>query len=343
MPKISVIVPVYNVEQYLRRCVDSILAQTFTDFELILVNDGSTDNSGDICDEFAKLDQRVVTIHQNNQGVSAARNAGLDIAIGEYITFIDSDDYVSEVFLQLLYNNEYDLIVSGIKCIDVSKIGFQRTQSDSEIIIYKNNIDFFSLFTSTIMHSPVAKLFKRDIISKRFNCNISWGEDTVFVIDFLENITSLIILNNIDYFYVRYNNESTLSTRIVPTVLDDVVFAREYCIDFVSRKHPEKTDEIKAIYTNTINWLCIDYLRNTFQSKLMTIKEKEIALREFFKNTYVQNIKENLSEFLHKSEPLYVALTCNNPKLSILYYNIRLLNNKLLNFCTKIYHSLFNK
>jgi len=90
-PKISIIVPVYKVEPYLRKCIDSILAQTFTDFELILVDDGSPDGCGKICDEYAKKDNRILVIHKSNGGLSSARNAGLEIAKGEYIGFVDSD------------------------------------------------------------------------------------------------------------------------------------------------------------------------------------------------------------------------------------------------------------
>lgn len=100
---ISVIVPVYNVEPYLRECIDSILAQTYTDFELILVDDGSPDKCGEICDEYAAKDSRIRVIHQENGGLSAARNAGLDIAQGEYVTFVDSDDFVAPNYLAVLY------------------------------------------------------------------------------------------------------------------------------------------------------------------------------------------------------------------------------------------------
>lgn len=93
MPKISIIVPVYNVEKYLEKCVRSILAQTFTDFELILVDDGSPDSSGAMCDQFAEQDQRVKVIHKENGGLSDARNAGIELATGEYLGFVDSDDY----------------------------------------------------------------------------------------------------------------------------------------------------------------------------------------------------------------------------------------------------------
>ena len=103
MSKISVIVPVYKVEKYLDRCIESILSQTFTDFELILVDDGSPDNCPDMCDKWAKKDNRIRVVHKENGGLSSARNAGLDIMTGEYVTFIDSDDYVSEVYLEKLF------------------------------------------------------------------------------------------------------------------------------------------------------------------------------------------------------------------------------------------------
>lgn len=104
-PEISVIVPVYKVEPYLRQCIDSILAQTFTDFELILVDDGSPDNCGAICDEYAARDSRIVVIHQENHGLSAARNAGLDIMRGQYVTFVDSDDLIHPSSLEKHYMN----------------------------------------------------------------------------------------------------------------------------------------------------------------------------------------------------------------------------------------------
>ena len=131
MPKISVIVPVYKVEKYLNRCVDSILSQTFTDFELILVDDGSPDNCGRICDEYAGLDKRIVVIHKENGGLSDARNAGIDWVFAhsnsEWITFIDSDDWVHIQYLELLYKAVVDYDV----CI--SSCGFIRTDSFSEL------------------------------------------------------------------------------------------------------------------------------------------------------------------------------------------------------------------
>jgi len=101
--KISVILPVYNVEKYLRKCIDSILNQTHINYELIIIDDGSTNNSGNIYDEYKLKDNRIQVIHQNNQGLSVARNVGIDLAKGKYITFIDSDDYIDKKYLETLY------------------------------------------------------------------------------------------------------------------------------------------------------------------------------------------------------------------------------------------------
>ena len=115
MPKISVIVPVYKAEKFLSACIESILNQTYHDFEVILVDDGSPDSSGQICEEYAKKDSRIKVIHQKNAGVAASRNVGLDIAVGEYITFVDSDDYIQfqmyEKMLKCALDNDCDFVM----------------------------------------------------------------------------------------------------------------------------------------------------------------------------------------------------------------------------------------
>ncbi|MCR1823330.1 glycosyltransferase family 2 protein, partial [Terrisporobacter muris] len=120
MPLISIIVPVYNVEQYIRRCLDSLINQTFKEIEIILVDDGSTDSSGRICDEYAKIDDRVKVIHKENGGLSDARNKGIDIAQGEYIGFVDSDDFVSLDMFQYMYS--YNDIKADIVSCEYKKI-----------------------------------------------------------------------------------------------------------------------------------------------------------------------------------------------------------------------------
>ena len=136
LPEISVIVPVYKVEPYLRRCVDSILAQTFTDFELILVDDDSTDNCPAICDEYAGKDSRIKVVHKENGGLSSARNAGMEIACGKYYLFCDSDDYVSPYWCETLYNaaieHQGSFIFGGINLVDEANLNILTNTTNLE-------------------------------------------------------------------------------------------------------------------------------------------------------------------------------------------------------------------
>lgn len=127
MPEISIIVPVYNVEKYLEQCIDSILTQTFEDFELILVDDGSPDKCPEICDEYAQKDDRVRVIHKENGGVSSARNAGMKLACGEYILFCDSDDYVSPLWCELMLNAARSHPLSLVSC------NLRKTDQDEHV------------------------------------------------------------------------------------------------------------------------------------------------------------------------------------------------------------------
>ena len=137
MPEFSVIIPVYNVEKYLGKCIDSILAQTFRDYELILIDDGSLDKSGEICEQYAMKDSRIVVVHQKNGGVSAARNTGIDKAQGRYITFIDSDDSVENNYLSSMYtiSEDIDLVIGGIKHIEINGNEYDELYSKNQSLM----------------------------------------------------------------------------------------------------------------------------------------------------------------------------------------------------------------
>ena len=208
MPKISVIVPIYNTEKYLPQCIDSILAQTFTDFELILINDGSTDNSGTICDEYASKDNRIIVIHEKNDGVSSARNKGIEIARGEWITFVDSDDYISDSYLSDFPKNDMnDMEICGI----VSFNGQSFVSSQSEVnYIGENLVQYYEeLFSYRANTSPCAKIIKREILQKnqiKFDKNIILTEDTVFILVLLNYVCRIHIIPNTNYYYNSPNN-----------------------------------------------------------------------------------------------------------------------------------------
>lgn len=203
-PKISVIVPVYNAEKWLRRCVDSILAQTYTDFELLLVDDGSTDGSGAICDEYATLDPRIRPFHKPNGGVSSARNLGLDNANGEWICFIDSDDEINN--LQVLYTTDWDsdMIFFTLKIINKNGTYYSEIPKlTSESSDTKENY-IRSYLHLHIFNSVCAKLIRRSIIKNlRFNKTIKFGEDALFNLQLIESVNKITLCNNVEYIYHR--------------------------------------------------------------------------------------------------------------------------------------------
>ena len=203
-PKISVIVPVYNVEKYLHRCIDSILAQTYTDFELLLINDGSKDNSGIICDEYAAKDNRVRVFHKENGGVSRARNLGLDNAKGEWIAFIDSDDWVKPGYLRsMVVHSGADMIMSSFEISD--DLSIWNNDIDDEAFSICQMSAFLNKYVSTThFGTPWCKLYNRDLIGNlRFNDQISLAEDTIFIFNYLVRVRSVRTVKDFSYQYNR--------------------------------------------------------------------------------------------------------------------------------------------
>lgn len=216
---ISIVVPVYNSEMYLQKCIESILSQTFSNIQLILVNDGSSDNSYDICYKYSKLDNRIKLISIQNQGVSNARNIGIKNANGKYIMFCDSDDYVECNWCELLYNsiekNKDSLVICGYKIIDKKSI----PNKSNNIIFNKNhskNIinkkEFFSIYEKSLLNNPINKIYLRDIIVDNnilFKKDLSLGEDLIFNLEYLKYVSEeIVILNKTPYYYINRNSES---------------------------------------------------------------------------------------------------------------------------------------
>ena len=218
-PKISVIVPVYNVEKYLHKCVDSILKQTLSDIELILVDDGSPDGSGAICDEYAQKDSRVKVIHKPNGGVSSARNAGIKVAKGEWLCFVDSDDWIDETYLEDfgVDKGDADMYMQGYKRLYngqvVATTGFDGFNSDKfdDVLAYSE--------TNHIINSPCFKLYKNELVASnklRFDTNTSYGEDHLFSLSYVIYAKSINYSKGKGYNYITYDSES-LTNRKIPS------------------------------------------------------------------------------------------------------------------------------
>ena len=204
--EVSVIIPVYNVDKYIRRCVESLLCQTFTNFELILVDDGSTDGSSDICDAYANVDSPVRVIHKSNGGLSSARNAGLDIATGERIIFVDADDAVNPNYLEDLVGGNADVAISQCCLVAEEKSVPMLFTSDS--FVGKDGVELFlnDYFDCTLVSSAWAKILQHSTIQRlglRFDERLRAGEDQIFMLRYyLEgNVKSIEIRNSACYYY----------------------------------------------------------------------------------------------------------------------------------------------
>ena len=220
MPEISVIVPIYKVEPYIHRCVDSILAQTFTDFELILVDDGSPDSCGAICDEYASRDERIKVIHKNNGGLSSARNAGLRIAEGRFVLFCDSDDYVDPLWCEVLFhtiNNDPEaFIVCDVNRVETEEPFFQN-QSD----VSTCHSTYFQLYKKAVSAYACNKIFDRGKIEQAglsFDETVRFAEDVPFTSAYCKLCQYCIFIPAKLYYY--YNNTESIMNRFYPNAFE---------------------------------------------------------------------------------------------------------------------------
>ncbi len=204
--KISIIIPVYNSEKYLRECLDSVLAQTYTDFEVLLIDDGSTDTSGAICEEYVAKDARFKVFHKENGGVSSARNLGIEKAKGEWITFVDSDDVLScdylKKFTEINYK-EKDLIIQKVLLFKGNDFKINQTYPSFDAGCY-NVDDFLCLGHKTMIRQPFCKLFKSSTLRReklKFDENLTLGEDTKFVFEYLQFSDRIQTLDFEGYYY----------------------------------------------------------------------------------------------------------------------------------------------
>ena len=221
---VSIIVPVYNVEEYLRECVDSVLNQTYSDVEVILVDDGSTDQSGNICDEYAKMDSRIKVIHKKNGGVSSARNTGIETASGERIIFVDSDDCIHPRLLES-YRELDDGSVTLLCDYTTDMEEWKRFSLNDfeEHMEFVAREKFMKLFYKDYMNPPFNKYFRADIIREhqiRFPEDMSLGEDLIFNMKYLAAVKCDYQIMHGPFYYYRENRAGSLSTGGRANLLD---------------------------------------------------------------------------------------------------------------------------
>lgn len=271
-PKISVIVPVYKAENYLHRCVDSLLAQTFQDFEILLIDDGSPDRSGEICDEYAKKDKRVRVFHKENGGVSSARNLGLDNARGEWICFVDSDDWVEEEMFATICSfiqskEQIDILFWGFQ-YDYSQVyeGKKRKTKKELQYVYCDTVESilgncYWLEKKELFGWTWNKLFRREIIQSkkvRFDPTVSLHEDHLFTLDYVRYVKNLMVMSYYPYHYrivngslmhrfIDYQNRKKVATFLLQSRLDFVV-NKDFAVSMAYKDFAYKSFIISSFY-----------------------------------------------------------------------------------------------
>lgn len=254
-PIISVIVPIYRVEEYLPQCIESILAQTFTDFELLLIDDGSPDCCGKICEEYALKDMRIRVFHQENAGVSIARNKGLTEALGKYIMFVDSDDYVLPGYIQDLFN-ELPAKEVGVVIGSVIKLYPDGRMKPCDLpnlnLSSKDKYRVLTELTDKNIGYPHSKLYRMDVIKKHqlsFLSTVSLLEDLFFLLDYIQYADFVLVRNISNYVYRVGHSTNTLSICSKPLDEEYRVFQNYYRrIVCYQQKYCIQSDELKIVY-----------------------------------------------------------------------------------------------
>lgn len=212
---ISVIVPIYNTKKHLKRCIESIIYQSYRDIEILLIDDGSTDGSSSICDEYAVFDARIKVIHKINEGVSIARNTGIDLAHGEWIAFVDSDDWLERDFLSVLLqaSEDQDVVISGFSN--------EKTYSYEGLIDYIRNVD--KTFKAHVCHHKIIRAHLIQDNHLRFDARFALGEDYLFSLKVLLHSNSIRLIDYVGYHYeARYISVSEKYNQSIEDIHDKI-------------------------------------------------------------------------------------------------------------------------
>lgn len=293
-PVVSIVVPVYNVEKYLRECVDSILSQTYSQYEVLLIDDGATDSSGRICDEYAELDSRIRVFHKENGGLSDARNYGLDRIKGHYVTFVDSDDYVGKDYLDILVHtaerNSADISALGTILFEDGDEAPSCTVSDETIVETANEAIIDMLLRKNFGLSAWGKLYVSALFDQiRFPTGKIYED--LFTTPYVAKKCSNIAFSNSRQYYYRQRSNSIVHSKLSPK--DYVLF--------------EGHEKLRQFMTDTGIPNGIEAANCRFMHDLVGI----ILQRLVYNDNYVSEIRKLLSE--NKTQ---VAVGLKNPFLS---------------------------
>lgn len=297
---ISVIIPVYNVENYLERCIDSVINQSYKNIEILLIDDGSSDKSGIICDKYATKDDRIITIHNKNQGLSKTRNYGIEISKGKFITFIDSDDYIDKDFIKNTYNalieNNVDLGITKLKVSYKNEIPKLRKDNKSKIINSKKALEEM-LYTDMYYISTCGKLYRKKLFDDIRFPNNQLFEDVNTTYKLIDQAKKVYCTNNEYYVYFVRNN--SITTQNFNNKQLDLIKATEEMTNDIINKYQDLIEGAnrRKVYSR-ISTLC----------RVITSKGNNEELEK----ELINYIKENKEVIKYKETPLRdkIAIRC---------------------------------
>lgn len=298
--KLSIIVPIYNSEHSLSKCIESILSQNFSDFELILVNDGSSDNSHLLCKEYSSRDGRIIYISQPNGGVSSARNAGINEASGQWITFVDSDDYIGADWLDAFYKQkDADLIIQGFQVVVNGNVISKNILA--ETLLKGNDILQGTYDLERMPFTPIRipwnKFFKTSIVKENhvtFKEHIHLGEDYIFVNTYLMFCKSMLILPTCNYYYV---------------VSDCGLARKKHSIEEVLSWHLEIFTSLKMLAVKFSSYRCYNYYRKKVYVNLTRqILKSERSIKEKKREISLLKTSHDYKRLIMVSKYFYLAI-----------------------------------
>lgn len=329
MIKISVIVPVFNSELYLRKCVDSILNQQFTEFELICIDDGSTDDSGKILDEYKSVDKRIKVFHNSNNGVSFSRNFGIEHSTAPYIVFVDSDDYVDEYYLLSLFNGIKDnnqLAICNMNYVDdnykMVSADVSNQNKKSEYIEFQRNKEktIAECIDNKKFNFVCGKIFSSETIKSndiKFDIEVSLGEDTLFVMEYLKYIDGYCLINENHYYYVKHNG--SLSQYFRSNMYDFFKATTDSIENLLFIKGLLENEVLVSIDQRraaSAEWVCYALLHNESNDKKENYKKCQNILNEKSLKNSLKRLKR-----IGKLNNVQKVMNCGYSFILKLYYD----------------------
>lgn len=298
---ISIIVPVYNCEKYIERCINSILKQTYKNIEVLLINDGSKDKSLQICERYAQKDNRIIVFEKENEGVSSARNLGIEKSHGEFITFVDSDDYLEENFCEEMIKRAYKYSVDYVTCgykrvYDNGHIEYINNDCSEKVITSNNYLNFLLNVQMGYGFAHMKLIRKRAIRNIKFDKNLKVGEDALFNVMLCNNLKKVLIYNKSLYNY--YFNSDSVVRKFDENYDKKYIKSMEIMTQYINEKYKNS----KTIETNLQNYIayhvlliCVNFCYHPQNEKKGIKLVKEICNYSLFKKAIKNSNYSNLS------------------------------------------------